>query len=251
MNERFFCVKNMNNERLKIIVPGGELEGHVQQSLQEAGISYEFTRKRLVAPVNGMPIDMVLLRAGSIPQILKDTRSPANVGITGSDILWEAGFKKDAGLEVPVLSIPQKSTEASLYIGMTDAYANSIQKDQGRPANEKDLARKMVITKFPNITQEVFNERNIRDTQILASPGKTEGYQYVYPDCVGIVDVINSGATVRDNGIRVLTKFYTPSTRLVSQEEQMTDREKRILDEVKNNIFRAIERRKPRTTGFL
>ncbi|HZE87798.1 MAG TPA: hypothetical protein VE090_06400 [Methylomirabilota bacterium] len=223
----------MNVERLRVALPGGELQGAVLQKVIKSGFELDTSNpKKYLIGVDKLPLDLVIIRASSVPEIVNDKKSVIKAGITGSDILWEAGMGKTAGNELP---IPSKS---ALFLGVTEALQEKIEKNYRRKIEKTDLSGSIVVTKFPKIAGEVLND--ISDIEILYAPGKTEAKQYVYPNCNGIIDVVSEGDTIKANRLRIIEKILDPVTvRFIAAEEKLTERDREVLVDFRNRISTA------------
>lgn len=191
--------------------------------------------------INNIPIDFVIIRASSIPEAVNSEKSKTKAGITGSDIIWESGIGKNCGEEIPISRFRPNYKSPMLFIGITEQFSDCIKEKNNREALIRDLSGKMVATKFPRITQEIFTERDVKEIEIYPVPGTTEAMQYIFDNCYGILDVISTGATVKANKIQVLEKFYQVSIRIIESPTRMSRQEKDILDELKECIFVAVQ----------
>lgn len=194
--------------------------------------------------VDNMPIDFVLMRASSIPALVKNEQSTVKIGYTGSDILWEAGLGKDTGEELPISWLNRSAKQSFLYIGITKSFAEYIMNQQAREARVEDLEGYMVATKLPCVAYQVFTQREINDVEIFPIPGTDEAMQYVFPNCYGLLGVTSSGKTTERNEIEVLESFYKVTVRMVQATEKLTRRDEEILNDLRSRIASAIQRRK-------
>lgn len=193
--------------------------------------------------IENMPIDFVIIRASSIPTLIKAEKSQLKAGITGSDILWEAGMGRDAGEKIPVEKFAPNYQSPMLFIGMTKQFSEYIQQENGRKTLTRDLAGKMIVTKFPRITREVFTEKDVKEVEIFPMPGTTEAIQYIFADCYGILDVISTGRTTAANDIQTIEKFYQVTLRMI-ESPSISRQEKDILDQLREIIFLAVQRKR-------
>jgi ATP phosphoribosyltransferase len=229
---------------MRVALPSGELEKDVLRFLKVIGFSIPEREKTLLLPITNAPIDLVITRASDVPRLVTDERSTIKAGITGSDIIWESRLGKDNGFMLPIQEFFPKPTTPSLFIGITEPFARKIQTEEFREVKITDLQNKMVVTKFPNIATELLAERNVQCVEIFPSPGKTEAWQYIFSDCVGIVDIVDSGETIQANDILLLEKFYEVTIRMIEASEKLSRREQTILNDLKEQITVAIQRRR-------
>lgn len=232
-------------ERIKIALPSGELEQDVIRFMQAIGLDLNLVPRRYLVEVENMPIDFVIIRASSIPAFVKDSRSKLKAGITGSDIIWESGMEKGTGEEVPISTLIPNAKRSSLYIGMTKAFADSIRSNKRKEPQIPDLSETMIATKYPRIATDTLREYCPGLPTIYAVAGADEALQFVFPDyCVGIVGIIASGMTREANGVEVLKKFYDVTIQMIETGEKLTLQDISILNDLRNRIAVAIQRRR-------
>ena len=184
------------------------------------------------------------MRASSIPFIVKTEGSFPKVGITGSDILWEATEEIDTGEEIPLYELNPNAKRASLYVGMTKNFANYVRSEKSREPAIPDLTGTMVATKYPRIANGVLRGYCVRIPTILRVDGTDEAMQYAFPSCIGILGIISSGKTRERNDIEVLETFYDVSLRMVTAAEKLNARDVDILDDFREQVYVAMQRRR-------
>jgi len=153
--------------------------------------------RRLV--VDGGDIEFVLARPSDIATYVE--RGAADLAIVGKDILLESGARVvelvDLGFGACrfVVAAPRGAVDRSL-----DEY--------------RHLGTLEVATKYPNVAERHFRERNIA-VEIVKVSGSAE----VAP-LVGladwIVDLVATGSTLRANDLAVIEEIASSSARLVA-----------------------------------
>jgi ATP phosphoribosyltransferase len=153
--------------------------------------------RRLV--VDGGDIEFVLARPSDIATYVE--RGAADLAIVGKDILLESGARVvelvDLGFGACrfVVAAPRGAVDRSL-----DEY--------------RHLGTLEVATKYPNVAERHFRERNIA-VEIVKVSGSAE----VAP-LVGladwIVDLVATGSTLRANDLAVIEEMASSSARLVA-----------------------------------
>jgi ATP phosphoribosyltransferase len=174
------------------------------------------------------PVDLVICRASSIPEFVYTEGTETQAGITGSDILWEAG-KKDDGTELSTIK-----TGSKLFLGVNQDFKERFEAVAGRGIQREDFEGSMIVTKFPKITEEVFDGINVDIKEVR---GSTEAVQYIYPNCSGIVDVIASGATVKANNIEVVSFILDPVTTRMVEKPDLSSKQERILADFREPLL--------------
>lgn len=171
--------------RYQILLPGGELLPQVLGFLNQAGISASFPSKCYKYSLSNLPLDLVIVRASSIPEILTNPLFPSVLGgFTGSDILWETAW-----LNSTPLNIPPPST---LFVGATSTTTSLSQ-----------LANTTIATKYPSITNDYFRSANI-PVNVYYVPGKDEALPYLSSQIKAILGIRQSGTTLKNNNLTIL-----------------------------------------------
>jgi len=207
-----------NDRRLQILIPGGELTSDVTGYLQKVGMDFRFDNPEgstYLTSIQNMPVDLLIIRASSIPIELEDERCMAKGGITGGDILWESGWGKEAGRELNIGKMVQKPKTSSLYIGINGNLIDRSINSLATPSLLDKLRNGIIATKYPNIAREYFEDKGINDVEIKYAPGKDEAYQYMYRTVNGVLGIWSTGSTARTNNIVPVDKFYDVAVRLV------------------------------------
>jgi ATP phosphoribosyltransferase len=227
------------SERLKIALPTGELERDVLGIARAAGLDFPEPGRKYILPVYNMPIDFVIFRSNEIPFIVKDKNSSINVGITGSDLIWDAGMDPNLGEELPFKSLLGKDRISSLFVAVTDSFRKKALDEYGREPLVSDLSKQTIVTRFPFVTKSYAETSGIRDPRIMPSQGKTEALRYAYFDAFGLVDVVNTGNTLKANGFLELERFHDVTIRIIEDLESLSSKNIRTLNNLKEKIWQA------------
>jgi ATP phosphoribosyltransferase len=147
-------------------------------------------------------VEIMLLSAGEIAQSL--LAGDVHLGVTGEDLLREAAPEIEDriallkplgfGFADVVVAVSNYWIDVSTMADLDDicaAYA----------ARHKRRLR--VATKYANLTRGFFAHNGIADYRIVPSAGATEGALAAGTAEV-IVDITSTGATLRDNGLKIL-----------------------------------------------
>ncbi len=226
--------------RLKILYPGGELAGDLDKYLKAAGLnlsSANGSERCYLKRVENMPLDFIVIRATSIPDIVRDSESSINTGITGSDILWDAGWGTTAGIELDIPKLVNNATESKLYVGISSQYIDRTSCDE---YFIKRLQGGILATKYLNVAKDYLAQRDLKDVGLKFAPGKDESYQYAYKNIRGVLGIWSSGKTARANNIIPLEMFHSVTTRLISNaDNSMNTWEKSLLDDFRELCYTA------------
>ena len=201
-------------ERLRLAVPNkGRLVEPTLALLHASGLVFEEHDRSLVAHVQNQPLDILFVRTGDVVEFVAD--GVADAGITGRDILAEAGR------DLPVI--------ASLGYGRC-RLAAAVPSDAPARAVE-DLAGQRVATSHPGITRRFFAERGI-PVEVVPLSGAVE----VAPRlglADAIVDLVSTGSTLQMNGLRAIGDVLASEAVLVAdptaREERPAELESVVL----------------------
>lgn len=147
-------------------------------------------------------VEVMLLSASEIASSL--LAGDIHLGITGEDLLREAAPELEGRLH---LVTPLGFGFADVVVAVSNAWI-----DVSTMADLDDICaayaarhrkRLRVATKYANITRGFFAHNGIADYRIVPSSGATEGALAAGTAEV-IVDITSTGATLRDNGLKIL-----------------------------------------------
>lgn len=181
---------------LNIALPKGRLGDKVYKMLESVGYDcrsiYEDGRKLVFEnPEKG--VRYLLVKPSDVAIYV--LHGAADVGIVGKDILEEAS--------------PDVYELLDLGIGKCRMCVAS------RMDYREDLSRTLrVATKFQNIAKRYYAEQN-RDIEIIHLTGSIELAPILGLSDV-IVDIVESGSTIRENNLRILTEFMPISARFIA-----------------------------------
>ena len=191
---------------LKLGIPSkGRLMDQTADWLAARGI--EVTRagaaREYAATVTGAPgVELVLTAAGEIPRELGAGR--LHLGVTGIDMvreklgLWETRVEEVARLGFGradlVLAVPDFWRDVTTLDDL-DAAATAFRAAHGH--------RLRIATKYHRLVRDFLRGHEVSDYQLVDSQGATEGVVKTLGAEV-IADITTTGATLKDNHLRVL-----------------------------------------------
>ncbi len=201
-------------DRLRLAIPNkGRLVEPTLSLLHASGLVFEEHDRSLVSHVANQPLDILFVRTGDVVEFVAD--GVADAGITGADILAEAGR------DLPII--------ARLGYGRC-RLAAAVPSDAPARAVE-DLAGLRVATSHPSITRRFFAERNL-PVEVVPLSGAVE----VAPRlglADAIVDLVSTGSTLQMNGLRAIGDVLASEAVLVAdptaQEQRPADLESIVL----------------------
>ncbi|MEU8347029.1 ATP phosphoribosyltransferase [Spirillospora sp. NPDC048832] len=203
---------------LSLVLPKGSLEKATMQLFDAADLTVQRTSDRdYRASIDDPRIDRVrVLRPQEIPTYLE--QGLFDLGITGRDWITET--------DADVVSLGE--------LKYSKATANPVRVIMAVPdgapwQSVSDLPEGVRIsTEFPAMTQRFLEEHGVKAT-VVPSYGATEAK---VPDIVdAIVDLTETGSSLRKNGLRILDTLLTSYTELVANREAYENAEKRAAME--------------------
>ncbi|ANI94345.1 ATP phosphoribosyltransferase [Lactiplantibacillus plantarum] len=200
----------MTEPRLKIALTKGRVEQQVLPLLEEAGLDCSQVRnkqRRLIFDSETQPYEFILAKGPDVTTFLE--RGAADIGIVGSDILTE-----------------HESTQYELL----DLGVGKCQFVLASTADFDPVAprRKIIGTKYPLITQRYF-DRLGQDVEIIKIEGSVE-LAPLTGLADAIVDITETGTTIRENHLQIYDHLQPVSTRLVVNRLALKQQQAAIFD---------------------
>ncbi len=206
-------------DSLTIALSKGRIFKETMPLLQAAGIEAlddPETSRKLILDTNHDNIKLVIIRATDVPVYVQ--YGAADLGVTGKDVLMEHGG--DGLYEMLDLKIAQCKL-------MTAGFAD-------KPLPEGQLK---VATKFVNCTRDYF-ARQGRQIEIIKLYGSMELAPIVGLADI-IVDVVQTGSTLKANGLVPLEHMADISSRIVVNTASMKMKHEKLqtlLDQLKQAV---------------
>ncbi|WP_433325425.1 ATP phosphoribosyltransferase [Spirillospora sp. CA-294931] len=203
---------------LSLVLPKGSLEKATVQLFDAADLTVRRTSDRdYRASIDDPRIDRVrVLRPQEIPTYLE--QGLFDLGITGRDWITETDS------DVVSLGELQYSKATANPVRVIMAVPNDApwQKVSELPKGVR------ISTEFPAMTKRFLDKHGV-EAKVVPSYGATEAK---VPDIVDvIVDLTETGSSLRKNGLRILDTLLTSYTELVANRESYQDAEKRAAME--------------------
>ncbi len=195
--------------RMTLAVPNkGRLVEPTLALLHDAGLVFEERDRSLVSRVENVALDILFVRTNDVIEFVGD--GVADVGITGGDLLAEAGTS------LPVVR--------SLGYGRCRlAAAVPVDAPQREIA---DLAGLRVATAHAGATTRWFEARGIPIDVISLSGAVEVAPRLGLAD--GIVDLVSTGVTLGTNGLRAIGDLLESEATLVGNPASLVDRAEAI-----------------------
>lgn len=217
---------------LRLVIPKGSLENQTLALFEAADIRLVRGSDRdYHGTVDDPRVDRFsLLRPQEIPGYVED--GFFDFGLTGLDWVRETGAKVDVIAELPY---------TKGYVNAKVKIVLAVAEQAGIDVAEQIKPESRISTEYPNLTREFFQSINI-PVKIFTSYGATEAK---VPEIVdAIVDVTETGSTLRRNGMRIIHTLLESPTLLIANPRVAEDPSKRqALDEIKILLMGAIDAR--------
>ncbi|PKQ28470.1 MAG: ATP phosphoribosyltransferase [Candidatus Anoxymicrobium japonicum] len=217
---------------IKLVIPKGSLEEQTIMLLRDADIPVRrYSDREYSARIDDDRISQVaILRPQEIGKYVEE--GLFDLGITGLDWIRETG----ADVEI-LADFPYAKTGAgrNLRIVLAVRRDSGVKRTMDLPEGTK------VATEYPNIAQSYFEGLGI-NARIIPSAGATEAK---VPDIVdAIVEITETGSTLRAHGLEIIDDVLHTSTRLIANRESYADQSKRkVIDEIKMLLMSTIAAR--------
>jgi ATP phosphoribosyltransferase len=186
---------------LRIGLPSGSLQAATVDLFGKAGYRISIADRSVFPRFDDDKIAAVLFRAQEISRYVVD--GIVDCGLTGHDWIVENGNDGDV-VEVCELEYSRASRNPARWV-----LAVPEESDVRRP---EDLDGKIIATELVNTTRRYFAERGIRVT-VEFSWGTTEIKARLLD---GIVDITETGSSIRANNLRIVDTILTSTTRFVA-----------------------------------
>ena len=217
---------------IKLVIPKGSLEEQTMSLLRDAGLPVRRSGDREYnAQIDDDRISQVaILRPQEIGKYVEE--GLFDMGITGLDWLEET----DSNVEI-LADLPYAKTGSGTGLRIVLA----VLRDSGVNRPEDLPAGTRVATEYPKLAHRYFERLGI-SVKVIASVGATEAK---VPDIVdAIVEITETGTTLKQHGLEIIGDVLYPSTKLVANRESFADPGKRkSMDEIRTLLLSALEAR--------
>jgi ATP phosphoribosyltransferase len=215
---------------LKLVIPKGSLEAQTLRLFEEADLRVRRGSERdYHGTIDDDRIERVsILRPQEIPLYVQD--GLFDLGITGQDWIAETG----ADLEVLTTL-----TYAKTGTGHGTKIVLAVPKEHPANSAKEIPPGTRISTEFVELTKKAFADLGI-DVKVSWSFGATEAK---VPEIVdAIVDVTETGSTLRAHGMKIIETLLTSDPVLVANREAAADPAKRAaMDDIVTLLRGAIE----------
>jgi ATP phosphoribosyltransferase len=217
----------MPKEILKLGIPVGSLYKATIELFNKAGFQIQDCERSYLPYIDDRQITPVCLRAQEMGKYVGD--GVLDAGITGFD--WIAESRCDV-VDVCELAYSKATNNPARWVLAVP--------DESKAIKPEDLAGGIIATELINVTKKYFADKNIKVT-VEFSWGATEVKARLVD---AIVELTETGSSLRANNLRVLDTVITSTTRLIASKKAWQDKFKREkIENISILLNAAIEAR--------
>ena len=196
----------------------GRLAKHTLSLLEQIGITCEEMKdektRKLIFVNEELGYRFFLSKATDVPTYVE--MGAADIGVVGKDTILEAGRKLYEVLDLKV-------GKCRMCVAGPESAREKL--------NDGSLIR--VASKYPRIAKDYFYNTKHQTVEIIKLNGSVELAPIVGLSEV-IVDIVETGSTLKENGLKVLEEICPLSARVVVNEVSMKMEHERITKLVKD-----------------
>ena len=198
------------NDKLVLGIPKGSLQESTLDLFQRAGFRINLSSRSYFPSIDDEGISLIMFRAQEMARYVED--GVIDAGVTGQD--WVEENQADV-VEVAELVYAKQSLQPVRWV-----LAVPEESDVREP---KDLQGGIIATELVKVTERYFARKGI-DVRVEFSWGATEVKARLID---AIVDVTETGSSLRANKLRVIDTLMTSTTRFIANKAAMANQWKR------------------------
>ena len=183
-----------SSEPLSLALPKGRLMEDVSKFFEKKGLNFSFDNRKLVSYDKSGSLKIFLVKNSDLPTYVN--HGIAGLGICGSDVLYESGYK--------------------FFNLMTFDFGGTAMCIAGEKGHKRtnDERKLSIATKFTKFTSDYFHKQGI-PVEIIKLNGSVE-LAPVLGLTPYIVDLVETGNTLKANNLEVLEKLEDIKVHLVA-----------------------------------
>ena len=200
----------MSDSILKLGIPAGSLKKATFELFDKAGLRIVDSERSYFPRIDDEQVRLIMLRAQEMSRYVAD--GVLDAGITGYDWIMENDCPVREICELAYSKATSKPAKWVLAVP-----------NESEIKTPEDLKGKIVATELVNVTKKYFADKNI-DVKVEFSWGATEVKARLVD---AIVELTETGSSLRANNLRVLDTVVTSTTRFIANTESWQDDFKR------------------------
>ncbi len=184
---------------LRIGLPKGSLQDATIDLFARAGFKIRLNDRSYFPSIDDAELQLIMFRAQEMSRYVED--GVIDLGITGHD--WVLENQSDVH-EVCELSYSKSTSKPARWVLAVP--------DESPVTKPEELAGGIIATELVNVTKGYFAKRQVPVKKVEFSWGATEVKARLVS---AIVDITETGSSLRANNLRVIDTILTSTTRLV------------------------------------
>lgn len=204
----------MENRKVRIALTKGRIENKSVDLLEKIGYDVSELRnkgRKLILFIPNEDIEVVLAKAADVITYVE--HGVCDLGVVGKDTIMEHG-----GKFFEIMDLGFGKCKFALAVKKNNNFYDGY-------------GVKTVATKYPEVTRNFFESKGI-DVDIVKIEGSVELAPLVGLSD-GIVDIVETGTTLKENGLEVFEDVAPISARLIVNTVSMKLKQERISEIVK------------------
>lgn len=198
--------------QLVLGIPKGSLQESTLRLFSQSGWRISLSDRNYFPEINDPDISCSICRAQEMSRYVEN--GTFDVGLTGKDWIME----NDSDVVVVADLIYSKVSQRPARWVLAVPFDSPVQ-------DLRDLHGKKIATELVNFTKRYFAAEGV-DVQVEFSWGATEA-KVIAGLCDAIVEVTETGATMRANGLRIVKELMQSNTQLIANGRSWEDPWKR------------------------
>ncbi len=188
-------------QQLKLGVPKGSLQEATIKLFERSGWRISLSSRNYFPQINDTDISCSICRAQEMSRYVEN--GTFDVGLTGRDWILENGSKVKVVTDLMYSKASQRPTRWVLAVPMESDIRELA-----------DMEGKKISTELTNFSRNYFSEQGI-NVEVEFSWGATEA-KVIDGLCDAIVEVTETGNTMRANGLRIVAELMQSNTQLIA-----------------------------------
>ncbi len=211
VEDRIVMDRSNSSALLRIGIPKGSLQNSTADLFQRAGYNLRISERSYFPTIDDPQLECIMFRAQEMSRYVED--GVIDMGITGIDWVIENGSNVH---EVCELAYSKATSRPARWV-LAVPEESSISKPE-------DLADGIIATELENTTRRYFEEKGVNVRKVEFSWGATEVKARLVD---AIVDITETGSSLRANKLRVIDTILSSTTRLIANRQSWADETKR------------------------
>ena len=197
-------VSKASEDTLVLGIPKGSLQESTCELFARAGFNITISSRSYFPTIDDPQISAIMFRAQEMSRYVED--GIVDVGLTGHD--WICENDSDV-VEIAELLYSKATSRPARWVLAVPEESN-VRKPE-------DLQGGVIATELRGVTERYFRDKGI-DVKVEFSWGATEVKARLLD---AIVDVTETGSSLKANKLRVIDTIMTSTTRLIANKEAM------------------------------